>query len=166
MTLVLTAEPLHAAAFAAFGDVLAAPTAPGRVYFDAGLANARPKARPSLSMTTIDPLGADRLIAVKMERHEFSSQSFVPLDAGRYLVIVAPHAAGGGPDIGRARAFVATAGQGITYHINVWHHPLAVLDHRQRFAIAMWLETPSTDEEFFTVRPPFEVRWPAGGSAN
>ncbi|HWN49036.1 MAG TPA: ureidoglycolate lyase [Xanthobacteraceae bacterium] len=27
-----------------------------------------------------------------LERHEFSSQTFVPLDVGRWLVVVCPHA--------------------------------------------------------------------------
>ena len=74
----------------------------GRTYFDGALGNLRPAARPSLSLARREELSSLPLTATQMERHEFSSQSFVPLEAGRWLVIVAPHAAGGGPDMANA----------------------------------------------------------------
>jgi ureidoglycolate lyase len=92
-----------------------------------------------------------------MERHEFSSQSFLALDVARWLVIVAPKADGGGPDARRARAFLAGPGQGITYHADTWHHPLTVLDRAARFAVLIWLENSKTDEEFVTLAEPFTV---------
>ena len=59
------------------------------------LANGRSGAKPSLSFSLAKPITALPLKAVQMERHEFSSQSFVPMDNGRFFVIVAPHAPGG-----------------------------------------------------------------------
>ncbi|GAA6012194.1 hypothetical protein JCM10207_002755 [Rhodosporidiobolus poonsookiae] len=62
-----------------------------------------------------------------LERHEFSSQAFVPMGgegAGRYLVLVALAGADGAPDLSTLRAFLASPAQGISYHPNVWHHPL------------------------------------------
>ena len=47
-----------------------------------------------------------------MERHEFSSQTFVPVDVVRWLIVVAPHATQGGPDMAKARAFIANGQQG------------------------------------------------------
>ncbi|MFZ4806779.1 MAG: ureidoglycolate lyase [Hyphomicrobiaceae bacterium] len=153
----IKAEPLTAAAFAPFGDVLEAPAAFGRVYCDAGLANGRADARPSLSIAHVKPVEAVPLKAVMMERHEFSSQSFIPLDPVRYIVLVAPKAADGGPDLGAARAFLATGQQGITYRMDVWHHPMTVLDRPARFAIVMWLDGGNKDEEFVQLAVPVEI---------
>jgi len=153
----LIAKPLTAAAFKPYGEVLAAPNEPGRIYIENALANGRPGARPSLSFSLAKPIAALPLMAVQMERHEFSSQSFVPMDAGRFLVIVAPHAAGGGPDESQIEAFVAEPGQGVAYGMNVWHHPLSVIGSPIRFAILMWLERSKTDEEFVQLAAPLEI---------
>jgi len=93
------------------------------------------------------------LQAELLERHEFSSQSFVPLDVSRWLIVVAPHAREGGPDRTAARAFIATGAQGVTYRADIWHHGLTVLDRPARFAIFMWRDGTTTDEEFVPVIP-------------
>lgn len=71
-----------------------------------------------------------------LERHEFSSQAFVPMGAGggKYLVLVALPGADGQPDLATLRAFMATSSQGISYHPNVWHHPLIALEATTDFA--------------------------------
>ena len=153
----IRAEPLTSEAFAPFGDVLEAPLEPGRTYFERALASTRAKARPSVSLVTAAAHTAPTLVADRMERHEFSPQTFVPLEPVRWLVLVAPHGTDGGPDIARARAFIAGPGLGITYAMNVWHHPLTVLDRPARFAIFMWLETPATDEEFRALEEPLGI---------
>jgi ureidoglycolate lyase len=145
----LIVEPLAADPFAPFGEVLAVPHPTGRTYADRALANLRSSARPSLSLSRKEDLSSLPLVARQMERHEFSSQSFVPIEVGRWLVLVAPHAAGGGPDMSRARAFLAGPRQGVTYGANVWHHPLTILDRPAAFAIFMWLDGGKGDEEFF-----------------
>jgi ureidoglycolate lyase len=155
--MIVVPEPLRAEPFAPFGDVLEAPRAPGRHFFGDGLANRRAGAKPSLAIAHVQPLAALPLKATRMERHEFSSQSFIALDVARWLVIVAPKAAGGGPDAARARAFLAGPGQGVTYHADTWHHPLTVLDRPARFAVLIWLENSATDEEFVTLAEPFTV---------
>jgi ureidoglycolate lyase len=94
-----------------------------------------------------------------LERHEFSSQTFVPIDVARWLVVVAPHAVGGGPDVSALRAFIATGRQGVTYKANTWHHGLTVLDRPGRFAVFMWRDGGKGDEEFVAV-PPFTVAIP------
>jgi ureidoglycolate lyase len=157
----LLAEPLQAESFARFGEVLEAPNEPGRLYFDAGLGNGRPGARASLSVAHVAALPELPLVATKMERHEFSSQSFMPLDVERWLIVVAPTAADGGPEEAHARAFVAGPHQGITYRPNTWHHSLTVLDRLARFAIFMWLDGTERDEEFVTLRQPFTVIAPS-----
>jgi ureidoglycolate lyase len=149
--LKLILEPLAPGPFAPFGDVLEFPDSPGRSPFDRALANLRPSARPCLRLSRKDELSALPLSAQQMERHAFSSQSFVPVDAGRWVVVVAPHAADGGPDMSRARAFLAGPNQVVTYGADVWHHPLTILDRPACFAVFMWLEGGKGDEEFFTL---------------
>lgn len=153
----LIARPLTPEAFAPYGEVLTAPAEPGRIYIENALASDRPTAKPSLSFSLAKPVPTLPLKAVQMERHEFSSQSFVPMDAGRFFVIVAPHGADGGPDESRIEAFLAGPGQGVTYGMNVWHHPLSVIGAPIRFAIFMWLERSRTDEEFVQLAAPLEI---------
>jgi len=157
----IKAEPLTAADFAPYGEVLEAPAEFGRVHCDGSLSNGRAAARPSLSIAHVKPVDALPLRAVMMERHEFSSQSFVPLEPVRYLVLVAPTAADGRPDMSAARAFLASGQQGITYRQDVWHHPMTVLDRPGRFAIVMWLGGDGKDEEFHKLAEPLEVVFPA-----
>jgi ureidoglycolate lyase len=145
-------RPLTAEAFAPYGEVLAAPEAPGRDYFERALASTRPGAWPSLSLSLKDPTPLP-LTARRMERHAFSSQSFVPLGPARFLVLVAPHAPGGGPDMARALGFLAGPGQGVTYGADVWHHPSTVIGAPARFAIVMWRDGTAGDEEFADIDP-------------
>ena len=153
----IVAETLTPKAFAPYGDVLAAPDEFGRAYFDEGLRTSRPTAWPSLSVSRARPLARLPLEATVMERHEFSSQSFVPLDVGRMLIVVAPHAPEGGPDVKRALAFLASSRQGVTYRPNTWHHGATVLDKPARFAVFMWCDGTAGDEQFVSV-PPFSIR--------
>lgn len=157
--MILRAEPLTSAAFLPYGDVIECPAMPGRTYFEDALSSLRPKARPSLSLTVKAPLTDLPLRSTTMERHEFSSQSFIPQEGGRWLCIVAPHGPDGKPDMARARAFLCRPDQGVTYGANVWHHPFTVLDREARFVIVMWRDGTSTDEEFVQVAP-FSVELP------
>jgi ureidoglycolate lyase len=95
-----------------------------------------------------------------MARHEFSSQSFIPMDVSRYLIVVAPHLPAGTPDTRQARAFIVPGDVGITYGADVWHHPIAVLDRPGRFAIVMWADGSDRDEEFVKLEQPFEIILP------
>jgi ureidoglycolate lyase len=159
----ISTEPLTAEGFRAFGEVIERSEGFGRAYFSDALANARAGARPSLSLTHSPPLATASLTATRMERHEFSSQSFVPIDVSRYLVIVAPGGGDGRPDPARLRAFIARGDQGVTYTMNVWHHPLTVLDRPARFAVFMWLEGGRGDEEFVDLPTPITVSFPQAG---
>jgi ureidoglycolate lyase len=148
----ITPQPLTKEAFAPYGDVIDLPSQAGRTYYEDALGNLRPDARPSLSVS-LKPETPDRpLTAELLERHEFSSQTFIPVDVARWLVVVAPHAAQGGPDTKAVRAFIATGQQGVTYRPNTWHHGLTTLDRPGRFAVFMW-RAGSKDEEFVPVEP-------------
>jgi len=151
-------QPLTKEAFAPFGDVIDVPTEAGRKYYEDALGNLRPNAHPSLSMTFRVETADRPLKSELLERHEFSSQTFVPVDVGRWLIVVAPHARTGGPDLAGLKAFIATGTQGVTYKPNTWHHGLTVLDRPGRFAVFMW-RAGTRDEEFVPVQP-FTVRIP------
>lgn len=147
-------EPLDAAAFAPFGEVLTPPADGGRCYFEQALANHRAQAWPSLSLARVETPGRLPLEAVQMERHPLSSQSFVPLGPVAFLAVVAPHGPDGRPDTARARAFLARNGQGVTYAADIWHLPLTVIGETPAgFAVWMWRDRTADDEEFVDVEP-------------
>jgi ureidoglycolate lyase len=61
-----------------------------------------------------------------LERHRFGSQTFIPLDGARCLLLVA--LGGGQPDPDTLAAFEAEPRRGFTLHAGTWHHPLIALD--------------------------------------
>ncbi len=155
-------QPLTKQAFAPFGDVIDMPQEAGRTYYEDALGNLRGNARPSLSLSLKPPTPDRPLKSELMERHEFSSQTFIPVGAARWLIVVAPHATPHGgkarPDMAAARAFIATGRQGVTYKPNTWHHGLTTLDEAGRFAVFMW-RAGTQDEEFVPVEP-FTIKIP------
>jgi ureidoglycolate lyase len=75
-----------------------------------------------------------RPIAIRMvERHPLGTQCFMPLHQQDYLVVVAD--GGAAPRPSSLRAFLARGTQGVSYHRNVWHHPLLVLEADSRFLV-------------------------------
>jgi ureidoglycolate lyase len=153
----IIARPLTVEAFAPFGDVVEAPLEKGRAYFETSLGNLRPAARARMWMLTKQPVKGLPLQIDSLERHEFSSQTFVPIEIGHWLVVVAPHAAGGGPDVARAQAFLPSARQGVSYRPNTWHGGLNVFDRPARLTVLQWLDGTAGDEEIVPVAP-FTVR--------
>jgi len=74
-----------------------------------------------------------------LERHPFSTQSFVPMggnDAASYVVLVAESdAAGSKPDVSTLRAYTVSGDQGICYDVGLWHAPMAVIGESLDFAV-------------------------------
>lgn len=144
----LTPIPLTAEAFAPYGHVLKLPTGPGRMDYSASAQNLRGPAARLCFRTSLTPPSAVPLTTRTMERHEFSSQAFLPVDVARYLVLVAPHGSDGLPDPENLVLFLAKGDQGVSYNANVWHHPMTVLDRPAIFATVMFLDGGEKDEEF------------------
>lgn len=153
----IIAEPLRRDAFADFGQVLEGPSEPGRDFFNDFLENTRANARVDLSIATIEPAQRLPLRATVMERHPYSSQTFLPLKVARYLVVVAPDDRDGEPDLTKVRAFLADGSLGVTYRSNIWHHGMTVLDETASMAVLMWCDGSSGDEEFLDIKTPFDV---------
>jgi len=132
MPRALKAQPLTAAAFAPFGQVIAAAGPPSFFINNGRCGRYHDLARPdirgdggavALSVGRSDPVSLPYRLTL-LERHPLGSQAFVPMAATRMLVIVAPDA-GGRP--GEPLAFVSTAGEGVQYHAGTWHGVLAPL---------------------------------------
>lgn len=74
-----------------------------------------------------------RVMKIKMlERHRFSTQSFVPMGADiQYLVVVTQNKSESddSPDLDKLRGFIARDKQGVCYAPGVWHAPMAVIDN-------------------------------------
>ena len=136
----LAARPLTQSDYARYGNVLSSArgdvpvvaanlgTAQKRNRL-APLINQRPGAEANLSVFRCRPV-VERPIPLRLlEKHPHSTQLFVPMNAQRYLVVVAEAAAGDDvPDLTTLAAFVAEGAQAITYHPGIWHHPMIALD--------------------------------------
>ncbi len=144
---VVFAEPLTAAAYAPYGDVVSAArddvaskpanqgTAARRDWL-VDLANHRSGARLNVASFRCAPQRAWPRPLALLEKHPHSTQVFVPMSARRYLVVVA--LGGDAPDLSTARAFVASGAQGVSYRPGVWHHPMIALDEPTDFACFVW----------------------------
>ena len=149
-------EPLTAAAFAPFGDVIDPPALGGRMSLTETLTAIDGAVTPRLSFNHGEPFALP-LTAVEMERPNRSSPCFVPLDVSRWVLLVAPDR-DGVPDVAGLRAFVATGDQGVNYHLGTWHHPLRILDQPGRFAVLMWTTgVKAKDEEWATLPEALEI---------
>lgn len=144
----LVAEPMSGPAFAPFGDILELPAAAGRVDYSAFARNLRPGRAGLCFRTSLTEPTALPLRTRVMERHAFSSQAFLPVDVSRYVVMVAPDAADGTPDLAAARLFLVDGRTGINYRPGVWHHPMTVLDRDAVFATVMFNDGGDRDEDW------------------
>lgn len=150
----LVAAPLTASAYAPFGDVVSATrddvaskpanqgTAARRDHL-VDLANDRPHARLNVASFRCAPHTAWPKHLGLLERHPHSTQLFVPMNATRYLVVVA--LGGDAPDLSTARAFVASSLQGVSYRPGVWHHPMIALDAPTDFTCFVWEDGSAGD---------------------
>lgn len=84
------------------------------------------------------PVGGPAVNITMLERHPHSTQSFVPIRAGRWIVVLAPTLPDGAPDIANVRAWLAGPEDAICIGRNVWHAGLTVLDGPAEFAMMMW----------------------------
>jgi|SRR5215217_934683 len=136
MSLVLKARPVDTAALAPYATVLHAPDGQARVFPEVMDKGDVPGA---YAFTILCPKPVDGAVHIAaLERHPHSTQSFVPIKAGRWLILVAPKRANGEPDMGGALAFVAGPEDAICIGQDVWHAGLTVLDQPAQFGMIMW----------------------------
>ena len=147
----IAAQPLTAAAFAPFGDVIEAtgPSFPinGGMcdrFHDRARMEFVGDGRAGISIGYGRPYPLPLEFDL-MERHPLGSQAFVPMATDPYLVIVAPDE-GGRP--GAPRAFLAQPGQGVNYLRNTWHGVLTPLGRPASFLIVDRIGPGNNLEEF------------------
>lgn len=151
-------EPLTAAAFAPFGDVLDA-TGDFRLinaglcqrHHDRATLDFGPEGRAGISIFKAQPRALPYDFDL-IERHPECSQAFLPMSEHPFLVIVATS-----PDA-TPRAFLTNGAQGINLHRGTWHGVLTPLHEPSLFAVVDRIgTTPNLEEHRFpapyTVRP-------------
>jgi len=142
----ISTEPLTAAAFAPFGEVLEATG--DFTLINAGLCqrhNDRARldfgdARAGISIFKAEPRSLPYKLDL-IERHPDGSQAFLPMSEKPFLVIVAES-----PDA-TPRAFVTSGAQGINLHRGTWHGVLTPLHAPGLFAVVDRIgPTPNLEE--------------------
>ena len=146
MTHTITLEPLTAAAFKPYGDVIASAD---RDYFM--INNGSTRRYHQLADVDTDTEGGRTIISIfqatpltypltvsMMERHPLGSQAFMPLFGHPYLILVA--APTGDLEQNRLdsqtiRGFISDGRQGVNYHKGVWHHPILALTDQDQFLV-------------------------------
>jgi len=137
--MVIRMEPLTAAAFAPFGDVLSTEGAPDRLinegwaerWHDRARMDFGPDGHAGISVFKGKPRKLPYDFQM-VEQHPEGSQAFIPLSEHPFLVIVAPDEQG---TPGTPRAFVTTPGQAVNYHRATWHGVLTPLQAPGIFAV-------------------------------
>ncbi len=152
--LILRPVPLDSAGFVAYGEVIdrrdaglaraindgSAARVDGLGSVDAELE----RAHVGISLVRATPRALPfRLQCV--ERHQLSTQAFVPLRASRWVVVVA--VAGPAPSASDLCAFVATSEQGVNYSRGTWHHPLLAIDEAAEFLVIDRISDDGGDDD-------------------
>lgn len=154
MTRRIAPQPLTAAAFAPFGDVLEAVGPPDRLinqglcgrFHDRARLDFGADGRAGISLFSAEPRALPYRLEM-VERHPEGSQAFIPMTAAPFLVIVAPDE-GGRP--GRPLAFLTAPGQGINLARGTWHGVLTPLSAPGLFAVVDRIgPTPNLEEHWF-----------------
>jgi len=146
---LLPVQPLTAAAFAPFGEVIdSAGHTP--MLINGGVT----KRYHALARVELAGEGGQAILNLfdsqpytlpmrldSVERHPLGSQAFVPLQAQPFVVVVAhpvAHPAAEPPPAmppENLRAFITNGQQGVNYHRGVWHHSLIALSAPARFLV-------------------------------
>jgi len=159
MSKQLTAEVISATQFAAFGELLENKTDQRRQDFSLQFAVG---VQPQLWVNRLRAYTGRQILVDVMESHPHSTQTFVPMQPGRCLIVVAPSGADGKPDISALRAFVTKGGQGISYRPNVWHYTFTSLDGPNEVVVIMGYGSASGDTIIEPLVHPVAVNFQQG----
>ena len=147
----LIAQPLTAAAFAPFGDVLeVAGSTPEKIINQGMCGRHHDRAALDFSdgqagLSLFDSKPRELPYAVELvERHPDGSQAFVPLNGVPMLVIVAEDL---GDHPGQVHAFLSQPGQAINLHRGTWHGVLAPYQAQGQYIVIDRIGTGANLEE-------------------
>ena len=152
----ISIQPISAAAFAPFGDVLDCAGAPDKVINQGLCDRFHDRARlqfgdgqAGVSLFRAElrklPLTLDMV-----ERHPLGSQAFLPMSMDGFLVIVAPDEDG---TPGAPLAFRTEPGQGVNYHAGTWHGVITPLSGSGLFAVVDRIGDGANLEEHWFSEP-------------
>jgi ureidoglycolate lyase len=157
MTVRLCLQPAVASLLDPFGTLHERPGVGMRQRLDTAMANGREAAALRMSLTTKAPSPLPCLIG-EMERHPFSTQTFIPVDAGPWLAVVAPSTPDGlAPDLDRLTGLLLRGDQGLTYALGVWHAPLTALERPACFITTIWRDGSERDQDIAVLADPLEI---------
>ncbi len=146
MVRLITFEPLTPETYAPYGRVLAPEGGEFRTVNEGtanrhdrvgDVTNLRPAATLNVAAFRCQPRAPGTFSLRSLEKHPFSEQLFVPMNASRYVVVVAQRG-GDAPDPTQVRAFLAHGRQSVSYAPDVWHHTLVALDRETDFMCFVW----------------------------
>jgi ureidoglycolate lyase len=103
------------------------------------------------------PAVGNRVTITMLERHPHSTQSFVPIRVGRWIVLVAPTLPDGNPDVANMRAVLAGPEDAICIGRNVWHAGLTVLDRPAEVGMMMWKADTGDDGVVHELKTPITL---------
>lgn len=135
--------------------MLDASIAKPRTNFTADFQNPRADAKANLALIRA-PFTDLPVVIETLERHPFSTQSFLPLGDTSYLAIVAKSGSDKGPDLDTLSAFLVPSGIGIAYRPDTWHVGMMALGGAGHFAMFIY-ENGSPDDCHYLPVPTFEV---------
>ena len=151
MTPRVRIEPITAAAFAPFGDLLEASGSPDTIingglcerFHDQARLDFGPGGRAGISIFRSRVASLPYSLSL-IERHPEGSQAFIPMTADPFLVLVASDLHGRPTGV---RAFRTSPGQGINILRNTWHGALAPLADPGLFTVIDRIgPTPNLEE--------------------
>lgn len=158
----ITIKQLSQQAFAPFGEIIEINKRSDFIEINNGttkrfhdLAKIEIKgtnARTAISIFRANPFDLPYSLGF-MERHPYGSQSFMPLIASKFLVIVAQDKDGVPTN---PIAFLANEGQGVNYHSNIWHGALVALDRETDFLVVD-REGEENNLELYDFEKPYRV---------
>ncbi|RDW59521.1 hypothetical protein BP6252_12608 [Coleophoma cylindrospora] len=185
MVRTLHATPLSIEAYARYGGVISTNVVnPNTILVNGGSSRRTPEVVPTTNLYSASPSGAPgktvlnaslaspkevtawaaepgkRALRIKvLERHRFTTQSFVPM-GGEVMYLVVATDPGDVPDLseGKLKAFVARQEQGVCYAPGVWHAPMAVIDHPVSFAVIQHVNGVTDEDcDFFHLEEEIEI---------
>lgn len=152
-------QPLTAAAFAPYGDVIEVSDDAQHYTINYGLTErfhnlaavdtSAADGQTGVSIFRSTPLPLPIKIEI-MERHPLSSQAFMPLGANPYLVVVAP---AGDFDETAIEVFLAASSQGVNYRAGTWHHFSLALNASSDFLVIDRIGEGQNCDEATLTRP-------------
>jgi ureidoglycolate lyase len=111
----------------------------------------------ALAVSHVLPAEGTTVAVAKFERHPHTTQSFLPLSVGRWLIVVAPTLPDGSPDLTNVRSAVGQQGDAICIERDVWHTTLTVLDRAAEVVMVMWRAESGADTVYSDLARPLAI---------